>query len=114
MTAPLQTAALDYIGIGLVPIPVQPRSKNPGRDGWQNLRVTEDEVPTLFSGEANVGLLLGINGNGLTDLDCDCPEATRLAPWFAPPTTFKSGRPSKASARLGKHSRKAGTQVTWP
>jgi len=94
MNAPLQTAVRDYIGAGFVPVPLLPHSKNPGRDGWQNLRVTVDEVPTVFSGEANVGLLLGMNGNGLTDLDCDCPEAARLARWFALPTTFKSGRPS--------------------
>lgn len=34
--------ASEYIARGWAPIPVPWRSKNPGYDGWQHLRVTAD------------------------------------------------------------------------
>jgi bifunctional DNA primase/polymerase-like protein len=89
-------AASEYIGAGFCPIPVLPRSKNPGRDGWQNLRVALTDVPALFLPDANIGLLLGKAGNDLVDFDLDCPEAVALAPAFLPLTHFKSGRPGNS------------------
>ncbi|HLX84846.1 MAG TPA: bifunctional DNA primase/polymerase [Terriglobales bacterium] len=87
-------AAYDYLAAGWSPIPVLPRSKNPGRDGWQTLRVVAADVPDLFSPDSNIGLLLGARGEGLVDADLDCREAVALAPYFLPVTGFKSGRPT--------------------
>jgi hypothetical protein len=84
-------AARDYLALGLQPIPIPLRSKNPGRDDWQDERCTVEDVPQKFSSHKNIGLLLGEASNGLVDLDLDCPEAVALAPAFLPFTGFKSG-----------------------
>lgn len=51
--------------------------------------------PQHFPAESNIGLLLGTNGNGRVDVDCDCLESVELAPHFLPSTGFIHGRPSR-------------------
>ena len=90
------TAARDYIKRGMAPIPVPLRSKGPALNGWQHLRLTEDEVPNYFDGKpSNIGLILGSASGGLVDVDLDCPEAVALAPRFLPPTDAVFGRAGK-------------------
>jgi Bifunctional DNA primase/polymerase, N-terminal len=80
-TQSVLAAALDYIARGFAPVPIPFRSKGPILDGWQNLRITAEEAPQYFNGEAqNIGVILG--PNGLTDIDLDCPEAIAAAPYF--------------------------------
>jgi hypothetical protein len=70
------------------------KSKNPGREGWQNERLIEAAIRERFSkGPRNVGALLGEASSGLTDIDLDCPEARAVAPFILPPTQAIFGRP---------------------
>ena len=80
-----------YIRRGLAPIPIPPRSKNPNREKWQEERWTVEDVPRLWNNGQNVGILCGSPSLGGVDVDCDCPEAVRLAPKFLVPT-LKGGR----------------------
>ena len=49
----------------------------------------------------NIGVQLGTASNGLTDIDLDCTEAIRIAPYVLPATRAIFGRVSKrASHRL--------------
>src|SRR5215217_48391 len=81
----------DYIRRALAPIPIPPRSKNPNREKWQEERCTVDDVSRLWNNGQNVGILCGSPSLGAVDVDCDCPEAVRLAPKFLVPT-LKGGR----------------------
>jgi hypothetical protein len=84
-------AARQYLADGWAAIPVPAGSKNPNRRGWQNERWGVEDVPRQWNNGQNVGVLCGTPSNGRVDVDCDCPEAVRLAPKFLPPTV-KSGR----------------------
>lgn len=67
------------------------REKNPGRSGWENLRITEEEVPRYFTNGQNVGIHVGEPSGWLVDVDLDTPEARRIAGRFLP-ATLTSGR----------------------
>ena len=86
-------AYLDRYGWHSIPVPH--RKKRPILEGWQNLRLSEEDLPSYFNGHPrNIGVLLGEPSGGLLDVDLDCPEAIQLAPYFLPETlTF--GRESK-------------------
>jgi hypothetical protein len=91
---PAGASALEYISTTFAPIAVPYKSKNPGRDDWQNERLTVDDIPQYFNGHAqNVGLLLGEPSRGLVDGDLDCPQARTLADAFLPATRAVFGRP---------------------
>jgi hypothetical protein len=49
-------AARWYIGKGFTVVPVPVGEKNPGRDGWESLRITLEEVPQYFNNGQNIGL----------------------------------------------------------
>ena len=55
-------------------------------------------LATFFRAEQNIGVQLGAKSKGLTDIDLDCAEAVRLAPYFLPPTDAVFGRASKPSS----------------
>ncbi len=83
-----------YLEKGLAPIPIPPGSKNPGREKWQEERYSKEDVPATWGrGEKNVGIINGKRSRWCVAVDCDCPEALRLAPKFLPPT-LKGGRRS--------------------
>jgi len=86
-------AAKDYMARGWTPIPIPPRSKNPGFKRWQKYKPA-GRVERDFGGDGNAGLLLGAPSDGLTDVDLDWREAAALAPKFLPATSMKSGRKS--------------------
>lgn len=89
----------DYCCRGWSPIPVPFRSKNPGFDDWQHLRITTATVSDHFNGEPqNIGVLLGEPSNGLVDIDLDCREAVALADVLLPPTGSIFGRAGKPSS----------------
>lgn len=86
--------ATAYLRAGFLIIPIPIKSKNPNRRDWQKERYTAEQVPQIFSTPKNIGTILG---EGLVDIDLDCPEAIRLAPYYLPITrTF--GRASKPSS----------------
>ncbi len=96
---PSQTAlatALAYLRRGWQPIPIAHRSKNPNKKGWENLRLTESELPNYFNGAPqNIGVLLGSASNGLTDIDLDSRAAVLIADYFLPETKAVFGRDGK-------------------
>jgi hypothetical protein len=87
-------AAELYLRQRLAPIPVAPRSKDPGYPDWQHLRLTLDSLATHFPAgeERNVGVLNGEPSGNVLDVDLDCPEALRAAPLLLPPTGWVFGR----------------------
>ena len=95
----LRAAARTAYRNGWMPLPVPARSKNPNRKGWQDERLTDEEIDAHFaSDELNLGVLLGEPSNGLTDVDLDCPEAVAVAAVLLPPTGAVFGRPARPSS----------------
>jgi hypothetical protein len=89
-------AAERYARRGWSVIPIPHRSKNPGFDGWQLLRLTTETLHDHFNGQPqNIGVLLGEPSGWLVDVDLDHPRAVELAPQFLPPTPAIFGRPGK-------------------
>ncbi len=89
-------AADRYARRGWSVIPVPHRSKNPGFDGWQLLRLTTETLHDHFNGQPqNIGVLLGEPSGWLVDVDLDHPRAVELAAQFLPPTPAIFGRAGK-------------------
>jgi hypothetical protein len=86
-------AAARYIEQGWAPIPVPAGEKNPGRDGWQDLRLGLEDVPRYFTNGQNVGLHCGEPSGWLVCADLDVREALKIAGRFLP-QTLTSGRES--------------------
>lgn len=98
-------AALDLIARKINPVPVsypseKSRGKNPiTGESWQSVVITTETAPQYFAnGKINLGGMMGTLSNGLTDVDCDCPEAIAAAPYLLPPTNMLFGRPSTPAA----------------
>jgi len=87
-------AAAALIRRGLAVIPVPAGEKNPGRPGWESLRITEEEIPNYWTNGQNVGLLCGEPSGARVDIDLDADEAVQIAGRFLPPT-LTSGRDSR-------------------
>lgn len=98
---PLQIAR-SYLARGWNPVPVDYRKKKPASgEEWQKLIITESNIAAHFNGtRTNVGVQLGRNSKGLTDIDLDCDEAIELAPSFLPKTPAYFGRKSKPTSHL--------------
>jgi hypothetical protein len=79
-------AAADLIRRGVAVIPVPAGEKNPGRAGWEALRITEEEIPDYWTNGQNVGFLCGEPSGGRVDIDLDADEAVRVAFRFLPET----------------------------
>ena len=75
-------AARGYLDLGWAIIPVPKGSKIPILEGWQNLRLKHEDLPKHFTNGNNIGFLNGEPSNGRVDVDCDWPEAWRLARGF--------------------------------
>jgi len=89
--------AQHYVARGISVVPIPHRSKNPGIDGWQKLRLTMEQLPQYFNCRPqNVGVLLGEPSGWLIDIDLDHPRAVELADQLLlPPTLAVFGRPTK-------------------
>jgi hypothetical protein len=88
--------ATEYLRYGWRPLPVPFRSKNPNFSDWQNLALSENDLPNYFNGKPqNIGVLLGTKSKGLTDIDLDSPEAIKIADYFLPQTKAVFGRAGK-------------------
>jgi hypothetical protein len=94
---PLDVArAYTLLGMHVVPVPF--RSKNPGFNDWQLLRLKEPDLPAHFNGQPqNVGVLLGEPSDWVIDVDLDHPLAIALADRYLPPTPAVFGRPGNRS-----------------
>ena len=104
--------ARDLLARGLCPIPVPFMEKGPRLKGWQNLRLTPDELPHHFNGSpSNIGVLLGEPSGWIVDIDLDHPRAMELADSLLPHTAMAWGHGSRArSHRLYRLSAPADTQ----
>lgn len=81
---------------GLQPIPIPAGQKAPRIQGWQNLRLTEADLPRFFGEDAaNIGVLLGAPSGWIIDVDLDHPRAVELADSILPATGMIWGRESK-------------------
>jgi hypothetical protein len=78
-------------------VPVPHKTKAPWIPGWEQLRLTEAELPLHFrAGQPqNIGVLLGDPSGCLVDVDLDHSLAVQLAARFLPKTTTVFGRISK-------------------
>lgn len=94
------SAAGVYVRRGWKPVPVHPGQKRPIGDGWEKLRLTENELPAWFSNGNNIGLLTGEPSDKLIDVDLDCDEARLLFSDFLPPTDLISGRKSYPKSHI--------------
>lgn len=93
--------ALEYRRRGWMPIPLGYRQKGIKTHGWQNLRLTEDELPQHFRGRCNVGVLLGEPSGWLIDVDLDHPVTTHnWLPEYLPATGRIFGRSLEAAKPL--------------
>jgi hypothetical protein len=86
-----------YILRGLSPFPMPPRSKDPGRAGWERERLTLDDLDAAFpTGQArNVGVHNGAPSGNTVDADLDCQPAVALGGRFLPATGWIFGRSGK-------------------
>ncbi|HJQ32944.1 MAG TPA: AAA family ATPase [Pyrinomonadaceae bacterium] len=92
----LLDVAHSYLRRGWMPLPVPYRSKNPNFECWQNFTVTEADLSRHFYGrQQNIGVLLGKASGDLTDVDLDCDEAVKLAPYFLPAIGAIFGRQTR-------------------
>ena len=91
--------AKKYIARDWAVIPIPHGEKGPKIKGWDQLKITPENVAQYFnSGPQNIGVQMGPKSGGLADVDLDCPEAVRLAHYFLPETGAVFGRPSKPSS----------------
>jgi len=91
-------AAQTWTARGYYVIPVPFGQKGPNIEGWQKLRLIQEDLPRYFSGtQQNLGVLLG-EPNGNADVDLDCAEAVDAWPTFAPETRLVFGHQSKPAS----------------
>jgi hypothetical protein len=83
--------AREYHRRGLRVLPIPAGRKAPVMRDWQHFEATGDDLPALFGGGENVGVIL----DTLADVDIDCAEAVTLADLYLPATRATFGRPSK-------------------
>lgn len=96
-------AARTYVQRGWSILPIPLRQKAPQLKNWPNLRLTGPDLPTHFTEEVNVGLILGAPSANLADIDLDSPEALAVADSFLPQTMSVFGRASKPRAHRLYH-----------
>lgn len=84
-------AAQRYLNRGFAVVPLPAGEKAPRIAGWQELRLTPEDLPRYFANGSNVGLLLGEASGGLVDIDLDAGESVKVAGRFLSPT-LTSGR----------------------
>jgi len=75
-------------------VPLLPQQKRCIVDGWQHLRITEEEIDNYFEPGANVGRQLGEASGSRVDVDLDCSETLALADALLPATRSIFGRVS--------------------
>ncbi len=94
-TYQVDTIALTYQEQGLAVIDLPIGSKNPNRAGWQNEKLTEEDIKHRFSEPKNIGVLLGEPSSSRVDIDIDIPSLGLVAHLLLPKTDFVFGRESK-------------------
>src|SRR5579883_1719471 len=76
--------------VGLIPLPLRDRSKEPAKRGWNKTEPQEyAQLERDFERVLNVGVLLG---KGHVDVDLDAVAILGMAPRFLPETPMVWGR----------------------
>ena len=75
-------AAREYVRRGWCVVPIPYKQKGAVIQAWEQLRLTDEELPQYFDQPANIGIALGEPSHWLVDVDLDCPEAIELADQF--------------------------------
>lgn len=98
--------------LGLVPIPLHPRSKRPIETQWSQKPLTRERLDELTASKnINLGILLGEPGNGVVDVDLDDPIARAIGHLFLPETDRVFGRPDHPRSHF-LYKAEAGKQET--
>src|SRR5919202_6917067 len=84
-------AALGYLQRKLAVIPVPAGEKNPGYEGWQDLRLTPEYVPRHWTNGQNIGALNGEPSGWRVCVDTDALEALPIAGRFLCPRRSLAG-----------------------
>jgi len=84
-TTERRNAACGYIKRGVMVIPVRKDEKDPGIPGWQDLRLTVEDVPRYWTNGQNIGVLNGKPSGWRICVDLDVPEALGVAGGVFPP-----------------------------
>jgi P4 family phage/plasmid primase-like protien len=88
MTSAILDAARETLALDVWPVPIKTGTKRPPMTGWQNLRLTVDDLAEFFSnGNNGLGWLLGISPRPIADIDVDSPEALAVARLIKGPQT---------------------------
>ena len=87
-------AAAKYLTRDIAVIPVPDGAKDPGLPGWQNLRLTPEDIPRYWSNGQNIGALNGEPSGWRVCVDLDVAETLGMAGRFLSPT-LTSGRQSR-------------------
>ena len=82
-------AARTYTSKGYFVLPIPEGRNELLTKGWTDLRLTIEELPECIKDGDDLGLLL--QPSGLTDVDCDCPQAVAAARILLPPTGMVHG-----------------------
>ena len=103
-----EAAALNWLELGIKPIPIYPKQKKPKGSSWQKLRLNPDTVHDYFNPGDNVGGLWGRPSGWIVDVDLDDEAAADLAE-FLLPKTFTFGRASRPETHYLYHCKGAKT-----
>jgi hypothetical protein len=87
-------AVAKYLSRGIAVIPVRKDEKDPELLGWQDLRITEEDIPHYWTNGQNIGVLNGEPSGWRVCADLDVAEALSIVGRFCPPT-LTSGRQSR-------------------
>ena len=97
-----EAAALDWLELGIKPIPIWPGQKKPRGTSWQKLRLTANTLSDYFHDGDNIGGLWGRPSGWIVDVDLDDDHAADLAE-FLLPKTFTFGRASRPETHYLYH-----------
>lgn len=97
---PVSEYAETYLLQGLAPIPINFGEKRPPSDlkDWPDVRLTMDDIKSVFKEPINIGIITGEPSSGLIDVDIDDPDALRFTKTFLPETGAIFGRAGKPAS----------------
>lgn len=88
----LANEAKMWLSRGVRIVPIKPRSKKPaGGKGWNDVRLSSDDIDKLIAPGMNIGGLWGKPSKWVVDIDLDWDELLPVAPDFIP-ETYTYGR----------------------
>ena len=98
---PALATALRYAELGLAVVPVPYQAKECRYPGWQSARLTDAQIEQHFDvGDINIAAALGGLSGDIVCVDCDWPEAARLARRLLPKTAMYGRASDPASHYL--------------